>query len=92
MRSATRCCRRWPSACAGAVREVDTLARLGGDEFVDRAEPARLADGCRRRSPSQIIAVMTEPFDLDGAIQVVLGTSIGIAIAPGDGDAMPTSC
>ena len=33
IRSATRCCARWPSGCRCAVRGTDTVARLGGDEF-----------------------------------------------------------
>jgi diguanylate cyclase (GGDEF)-like protein len=66
------------------IRETDTLARLGGDEFalVQRtSEPTTETVSIARR----IQEVVGAPFDLDGH-HVVIGTSIGIAIAPGDGD------
>ena len=66
------------------VRETDMIARLGGDEFavlqvgLDRPESAgSLAQ--------RIITSINEPYDLDGH-QVVVSTSIGIAISPGDGN------
>jgi diguanylate cyclase (GGDEF)-like protein len=65
------------------VREGATIARLGGDEFaiveevVDAAlEATVLAE--------RLQAVLSTPFDL-GDHQVVIGSSIGIALAPGDG-------
>jgi diguanylate cyclase (GGDEF)-like protein len=67
----------------GLVRDTDTIARTGGDEFVivqlpiaEAAEATSLAQG--------IIAAISEPFDLDGH-QAVIGTSVGIATAPGEG-------
>jgi len=65
------------------VREVDTVARLGGDEFavvqvgLDSPADAELL-ACR------IVDVLSQPYDLDGH-HVVIGTSIGVALAPGDG-------
>jgi len=66
----------------GCLREGDTLARLGGDEF------AILQSSIKQ--PNDVIALADRifeacqaPFDLDGN-QVVVGTSIGIAIAPSD--------
>ncbi len=65
------------------VRETDTVARLGGDEFavvqtpIDK--PTEAADFAER-----LIAMMDEPFEVDGH-QVVIDTSIGIALAPQDG-------
>ena len=65
------------------VREADTVARLGGDEFavlqidIDRPEDAGAL-------AQRIIEVLNEPFDLGGH-QVVIGSSIGIAMAPHDG-------
>ena len=62
------------------VREADTVARLGGDEFavlqmdIDRPEDAGAL-------AQRIIEVLNEPFDLGGH-QVVIGSSIGIAMAP----------
>ncbi len=67
-----------------AVRETDTLARVGGDEFIivqtDAATPRDAID-----LAAEIIAAMNEPFVLGEHFQVVLGASIGIAMAPGDG-------
>ncbi len=68
----------------GATREDDMLARLGGDEFAllmrntDRpADAAATAD--------RIVKVMATPFTIDGH-QIVIGSSVGIAMAPQDGD------
>ncbi|WP_439365065.1 EAL domain-containing protein [Bradyrhizobium sp. DASA03005] len=65
------------------VRETTFVARLGGDEFaiVDyvtnpAADAASLAEA--------IHAALSAPFDL-GDHQVIVGTSIGIALAPQDG-------
>jgi diguanylate cyclase (GGDEF)-like protein/PAS domain S-box-containing protein len=66
----------------GCVRERDTVARLGGDEFAilqrinDATETVALA--------KRVQEVIAAPFDLDGH-HVLVGTSIGIAVAPGDG-------
>jgi diguanylate cyclase (GGDEF)-like protein len=66
----------------GCLREGDTLARLGGDEFA-------ILQGSIKQ-PNDVIALADRifeaaeaPFDLDGN-QVVVGTSIGIAVAPTD--------
>jgi diguanylate cyclase (GGDEF)-like protein len=66
------------------VRETAFIARLGGDEFAiieyvtnPAAEAAVLAE--------KICLALGEPFDL-GDHQVTTTTSIGIAIAPDDGD------
>ena len=65
------------------VQEADTVARLGGDEFaviqsgLHRGEdPSMLAD--------RFIATLHAPFDLNGK-RILIGASIGIAIAPDDG-------
>jgi len=67
-----------------ALREGDTVARLGGDEFAviqnDVTDPAEVSALARR-----LIADISEPFDVMGH-HVVVGASIGIALAPGDGD------
>jgi diguanylate cyclase (GGDEF)-like protein len=64
------------------LREGDCVARLGGDEF------AILQDSLTEPvdTPSllaRIIEVVSAPFDLDGH-QVVIGVSIGVAMAPAD--------
>ncbi len=65
------------------VRDTDTIARMGGDEFAivqaaieQPSEAVTLA--------ARAIAAISEPFDIAGH-QVVVGTSIGIAIGPVDG-------
>src|SRR5262249_44018204 len=66
------------------VGENDMLARIGGDEFVI----VQAGTGTPRDAiylAARIIAAMNEPFVLGEHFQVVLGTSIGIALAPGDG-------
>ncbi len=67
----------------GIVRHTDTVARLGGDEFAivqnsfnQREETAALANRLRRE--------LSAPYEIAGH-QVVIGVSIGIALAPGDG-------
>ena len=67
-----------------AVGEIDTLARMGGDEFVIVQNPA-FAPTDASDLAGQVIAMMNEPFMLGQRFQVVLGISIGIAMAPGDG-------
>ena len=65
------------------VRETDTVARIGGDEFAillfgaDRNESSVVAN--------RIIESVGMPYDLEGH-RVLVGTSIGIASAPQDGD------
>jgi diguanylate cyclase (GGDEF)-like protein len=70
------------------MRDAGHAARLGGDEFAllqtvgrdekdHRASAIALAD--------RILQTVTEPYDLDGR-KVVIGVSIGIALAPDDGD------
>jgi len=65
------------------VRETDTIARLGGDEFAilqisDHQPQAATALATR------ICDILSRPFDLENH-QVVVGASVGIAIAPADG-------
>ena len=65
------------------VREVDTVARLGGDEF------AIVQSGLEQPQDAvtlamRLIEVLSQPYDLDGQ-QVVIGTSVGVALVPQDG-------
>ncbi len=67
----------------GCVRETDTVSRFGGDEFAILQisdNPSTDATGLAAR----ICEVMSKPFDL-GRHQVVIGASVGIALAPADG-------
>ena len=72
----------------GCIREEDVVARLGGDEFavvqVPSANPAEITTLAMR-----LIEVVSAPYDIDGH-QVVVGASIGIAVAPGDSDVPDT--
>ncbi len=68
---------------SAAIRDDDVVARLGGDEFAllqrgvhDPAAAMGLAE--------RIIAALSEPYDVAGHTALV-GTSVGIALAPGDG-------
>jgi len=65
------------------VRESDTVARMGGDEFVivqtaaaDALEATALA--------TRVIEALSAPFTVEGH-QMVVGASVGIALAPADG-------
>jgi diguanylate cyclase len=67
-----------------SVREADLVARLGGDEFAiavanaqDAAIPTSLA--------ARIVGNLDRPFVIDGR-EVFIGTCVGIALAPADGD------
>jgi diguanylate cyclase (GGDEF)-like protein len=65
------------------VREMDTVARLGGDEFaiiqpaVERPEDAELL-------ANRILVAFRSAFEIDEHT-IQAGTSLGVAIAPGDG-------
>ena len=66
------------------VRETDVIARMGGDEFaILQIDPENgpAADDLAQR----VLELVGAPYDLDGQ-HVVIGTSIGIAVAPRDGD------
>ena len=66
-----------------AVRASDIVARFGGDEFVilqyPLAHPKEAATVAER-----LVATLAEPFRISGH-EVVIGASIGIALAPRDG-------
>lgn len=69
------------SAC---VREGDTVARLGGDEFVV------LLPGVQGREQAEelaqrLIETIGTAFEIQGH-RITIGTSIGLAMAPDDGD------
>jgi diguanylate cyclase (GGDEF)-like protein/PAS domain S-box-containing protein len=66
----------------GCVRDSDTVARLGGDEFAILQVGAEQPDGAGELA-RRIIDVISQPYDIDGQ-QVVVGTSIGVALAPAD--------
>ncbi len=66
------------------VRETDIMARLGGDEFAivqSSSDQPKDATILARR----LIEALGAPYEIDGH-QMLIGTSIGIAIVPNDGD------
>lgn len=70
------------------LRQTDTIARLGGDEFAivqssirSHLDPTRLAQA--------IIDAANLPFIVDG-IGMRIGVTVGIAIAPDDGNEVAT--
>jgi diguanylate cyclase (GGDEF)-like protein len=65
------------------VRGIDTVARLGGDEFAIVQSSARPTDASELAA--ELIETFSEPFEVHGH-QVIIGTSIGIAMAPADGN------
>ncbi|GGA49264.1 EAL domain-containing protein [Pelagibacterium lentulum] len=64
-------------------RDHETAARLGGDEFALLAGPIKGPTDVAALA-ERIIRAVSEPLEIDGH-RVMIGTSIGIAIAPHDG-------
>jgi len=67
------------------VREVDCVARFGGDEFAVLQAPCKDQKAGVIALSDRILAAVTEPYDFNGR-KLILETSIGIALAPQDGD------
>ena len=65
------------------VRREDVVARMGGDEFAVLQVGAEQPDGSHILA-QRLIEKISEPYEVDGH-HVVVGTSIGVAIAPEDG-------
>jgi len=65
------------------VRGEDLVARLGGDEFAIVQVPSEHPPDSTALA-MRLIDVIGAPYDLDGH-QVVVGASVGIAMAPSDG-------
>jgi diguanylate cyclase (GGDEF)-like protein len=68
----------------GTTRETDLLARLGGDEFALLLRPIEKPSDAAIIA-ERIVKTMTSPFSIDGH-QIAIGASVGIAIAPQDGE------
>lgn len=64
------------------LREGDTVARLGGDEFAVIQIGGGQPDAAVTLA-TRLIETLAKPFKL-GALQVSIGTSIGIALLEGD--------
>ncbi len=66
------------------VRDGDVVARLGGDEFaIVQAEVQDAKDA--RVLAARILEAISAPYELDGH-RATIGTSIGIAMSPHDGN------
>jgi len=66
------------------ISQNDIAARFGGDEFAiiqlgPVQQPDAAADLARR-----IVRIVGEPYEIDGQ-QIIIGASVGIAVAPLDG-------
>jgi diguanylate cyclase (GGDEF)-like protein len=64
------------------VRDTDIVARLGGDEFAV-VQIGLETPGDASMLAERIIAALAAPYEIDGH-HVVVGTSVGIALAPAD--------
>jgi diguanylate cyclase (GGDEF)-like protein len=65
------------------VRDTDVVARLGGDEFIVLQGRAGQPFGATMLA-QRLIDALSAHYQIDGH-EVVVGTSVGIAIAPHDG-------
>ena len=65
-----------------SVRDTDTVARIGGDEFAVVQTLTRQPQGVTALA-ERIIEAITAPYQINGH-QIVVGTSMGISVAPND--------
>jgi diguanylate cyclase (GGDEF)-like protein len=68
----------------GLIGGQDHIARFGGDEFVilqEKLQSKAEAEDFARRA----LSALSAPFEIDGH-QLAIGASIGIAVAPDDGN------
>jgi diguanylate cyclase (GGDEF)-like protein len=76
-------------AIGGRLQSVmgaaDSAARLGGDEFAVLHPLVGSAASEARALANQILETILQPYDIEGR-KILVGTSIGIAVAPNDGD------
>jgi len=66
------------------VRETDLVSRTGGDEFSIVQFDMELPMAASAALAARVVEALSVPFDL-GDHHVVIGASVGIAIAPDDG-------
>ncbi len=67
-----------------ATRATDTVGRLGGDEFAILQHSERNQREIAVALATRLLEVIGAPYEVDGH-RVVIGISIGIAMAPDDG-------
>jgi diguanylate cyclase (GGDEF)-like protein len=67
----------------GIARDSDIVARFGGDEFIILQSPLKRPEEAASLS-RRVVEMLGQPFEIDGH-ELVIGASIGIAVAPQDG-------
>ena len=65
------------------MRDTDLVARFGGDEFVVLQASVRGVEGATAMA-KRIVEELSTTYDIEGH-RVVIGASVGIALAPRDG-------
>ncbi len=76
--------KRTAARLRAAVRDYDVVARLGGDEFALLQVGVTTEDEVRAVA-ARIIDLISRPFLINGHV-VNIGASVGVALAPADGD------
>lgn len=71
-----------------AVGQIGKVGRLGGDEF-EIILPGRHETNCLAELAREIIRSLSKPYMVEGQ-RVVIGASVGVSIAPDDGDSSET--
>jgi diguanylate cyclase (GGDEF)-like protein len=66
------------------VRAADTIARVGGDEFL-ALQTATTQPGAAFELAQRLLHALAQPLEVAGH-QIFIGTSMGIALYPNDGD------
>jgi diguanylate cyclase (GGDEF)-like protein/PAS domain S-box-containing protein len=66
------------------VRQSDTVARIGGDEFIFMLNNPKSKEGVMYVA-NRVLNSINEPIEIRGEVHQI-GTSIGIAIFPADGE------
>jgi len=71
----------------GALRDTDMIARMGGDEFAI-VQAGIATEGAVASFAQRLVDVVSQPFDIGGH-QILVGASLGVALAPADGRSAP---